>query len=61
MRGHFHGVLGFDPPALGHEAVHLLDAALGVGRSGTCPTHLPRSWTGHRVRTPDDTDHEVPS
>src|SRR5215217_2726315 len=44
-------VLWFDPPALGHEAVDLLDAALGVAAVGA---HVPLAngavRAGHWVR-----------
>ena len=47
-------------PALGHEPVDLLDAALGVL---AVPAHVPLSHravrTGHRIGTPDDADDKV--
>jgi len=50
-----------DPPPLRHEAVDLLDAPLGVE---PVAAHVPltRRAVGarHRVRPPDDADHQVP-
>jgi hypothetical protein len=55
-----HGVLGLDPPPLGHEPVDLLDASLGVL---AVAAHVPLTdravgaW--HRVGSPDDADHQI--
>ena len=55
-----HGVFGLDPPALGHVAVDLFDAALGVL---AVAAHVPlahravRAWDG--VGAADDADHEI--
>ena len=55
-----HGVLGFDPPTLGHEPVDLLDPALGVP---AVPAHVPLPHrtigAGHGVGAADDADHEI--
>jgi hypothetical protein len=54
------GVLGLDPPEPGHEAVDLLDAALGVL---AVAAHVPLSdgavGAGHGVGAPDDAGHEI--
>jgi hypothetical protein len=59
-RVHLDCVLGLDPPALGHEAVDLLDAALGVL---AVPAHVPLAHravrTGNRVRAADDAHYEI--
>ena len=55
-----HRVLGLDPPALGHEPVDLLDAALGVL---AVAAHVPLAHRAvgarHGVGPPDDADHEI--
>jgi hypothetical protein len=55
-----HGVLGLDPPTLGHESVDLLDAALGVL---AVAAHVPFAYratgAGHGVGAADDADHEI--
>ena len=57
---HLHRVFGLDPPALGHETVDLLDAALGVL---AIPAHVPLAdravGAGHGIRAPDDARDEV--
>ena len=56
-----HRVLGLDPPALGHEAVDLLDAAFCVL---TVPAHVPFAHRAvgarHGVGAPDDAGQEFP-
>ena len=60
-RRDLHRVLGLDAPALGHEAVDLLDAALGVL---AVAAHVPLAdgavRARHGVRPPDDADDQVP-
>ena len=55
-----HRVLGLDPPALRHEAVDLLDAALGVL---AVAAHVPLANRAvrarHGVGAPDDADDQV--
>src|SRR6187431_2639498 len=55
-----HRVLGLDPPALRHEAVDFLDAALGVL---AVAAHVPFTNRAvrarHRVGPPDDADDQV--
>src|SRR4029453_11521086 len=57
---HLHRVLGFDPPALGHEAVDLLDAPLGVL---AIAAHVPLTHRAVRARdgvwTADDPHHQI--
>ena len=55
-----HRVLGLDPPALRHEAVDLLDAALGVLAVAAHVPFADRAVRArHRVGTPDDADDQV--
>ena len=58
---HLHRVLRLDAPPLGHEAVDLLDAALGVL---AVAAHVPFAdgaiGARHGIRPADDADDEVP-
>jgi hypothetical protein len=56
----FHRVLRLDPPALGHEAVDLLDAALGVlAVAAHVPLPHRTVGAGDGVGAPDDAHHEI--
>ena len=55
-----HRVLGLDPPALRHEAVDFLDAALGVLAVAAHVPFTDRAVRArHRVGAPDDADDQV--